>query len=192
MLPPTLSLSYILVASVTKSNEDFNGGVKTLQTASFSLYTFHFLNLNTPIVQIWHCTIVLTSSKVRLERSAEVMLGVRSVMYPINPIRWPSISTTCFHSGIKFRFCQNHLGRVELDSINDRLILNQVGGQQIVIHLPEISQQSEQALDPLGEIRQVNGAQVKVMVAKCHGRPVEQIGEGDYWFVAQLIEPHGA
>ena len=50
--PLPLSLSYILVASVTKSNEDFNGGVKTLQTESFSLYTFHFLNLNTPIVQI--------------------------------------------------------------------------------------------------------------------------------------------
>ena len=79
-----------------------------------------------------------------------------------------------------------------MDSVNYRLILNQVGGQQIIIHLPEIFQQSEKALDPLGEICQVNGSEVKVMVAKRHSSPVEHVGEGDDWLVAQLIEPHGA
>ena len=78
-----------------------------------------------------------------------------------------------------------------MDSVNYRLILNQVGGQQIVIHLPEKKKQSG-ALDPLGEVRQVNRAEVKVMVAKRHGGPVEHVGEGDDWLVAQLIEPHGA
>ena len=86
--------------------------------------------------------------------SPEVMLGVRSVIYPINPILCPSISTTCFNNSVrsKFESYENHLGGVELDPVNNGLILNQVGGQQIVIHLPEEKKQSEE-LDPLGEGR---------------------------------------
>ena len=44
----------------------------------------------------------------------------------------------------------------------------------------------------LGEFCQVLGAEVEVMVAERHGRPVEQVGEGDDGLVAELVEPHGA
>ena len=86
------STTYVLVASVAKGDEDFNRWIGVPQTKSFPPHTLNFLRIRSKNGKVNPSP---TSSKVRLGISPAVMLGVRSVMYPISPIWCPSISTTC-------------------------------------------------------------------------------------------------
>ena len=99
------STAYVLVASVAKGDQDFDRWVGVPQTKCFPPHTLNFLRVRSIYRKV---NLSPTSAKVRLGISPAVMLGVRSVMYPISPIWWPSISTTysavsnCDFHGITF------------------------------------------------------------------------------------------
>ena len=99
------STAYVLVASVSKGDQDFDRWFGVPQTKCFPPHTLNFLRVRSIYRKV---NLSPTSAKVRLGISPAVMLGVRSVMYPISPIWWPSISTTysavsnCDFHGITF------------------------------------------------------------------------------------------
>ena len=99
------STAYVLVASVAKGDQDFDSWFGVPQTKCFPPHTLNFLRVRSIYRKV---NLSPTSAKVRLGISPAVMLGVRSVMYPISPIWWPSISTTysavsnCDFHGITF------------------------------------------------------------------------------------------
>ena len=88
-----------------KGDQDFDSWFGVPQTKCFPPHTLNFLRVRSIYRKVNPSP---TSSKVRLGISPAVMLGVRSVMYPISPIWWPSISTTysavsnCEFHGITF------------------------------------------------------------------------------------------
>ena len=134
------STAYVLVASVAKGDQDFDRWVGVPQTKCFPPHTLNFLRVRSIYRKVNPSP---TSSKVRLGISPAVMLGVRSVMYPISPIWWPSISTT-YSAVSNLRVPRNHLRAREFDLVLFSLVLNQVGGEQVIVDLPAIFSSWEQ------------------------------------------------